>query len=331
MNRTICFAALAACSSSPPSPVSLEALCGAFARADCERSQACGHTSSQVDCARLEQVFLSDCISIQRQKLDAGLVQYDPVAAGACVRSIRGGTCDLSVFPRFHYCPDAFPGPSAEGEPCGDCQAGLNCNTAARCATCVRRSPAPNTPSGRAVGEPCFNPILSGDLCEVAAYCAAAGDGGFECAARATRDEACDARPCHPELACLGSTCRPRLDVGGACDGDDCLQGLRCVEGQCRPIAYSGEACVNSQQCAYGSGLPCVNGTCASPAPLGSSCDAGECELAAYCNDQWQCVPRVERDGACVTGFECALGTLCADPGDGGRRCAGPSSPACIP
>lgn len=201
-------------------------------------------------------------------------VDYDPVAARACVDGLSQAMAACVVPDGLPSCDRVFTGKALDG---GSCHAAFSC--------------APG--AGRA-------------------WCRAEGGGkDAKCVAiqRGARDSpctgTCKSTGVGDEVACLSF---PGVGPAGL---TDCYQsdGLRCDEAsrRCVPVAELGGACTEGADCALGT--ECVAGSCSAPPKLGGSCKGGAACAEGTCNTVTQVCTAKRPDGAaCASSSECASG-----------------------
>lgn len=316
----------AACTPQPPPQLAAtapEELCSTLVAAQCERQRRCRLLSASFDCETAQ--FVSVCPFRELQGVNAGLLNYDGLAATRCVVSERSRACDVS--PRSADCQAIFYGSPGEGEPCSfGCAPGLWCMPASlTCGVCSMPRAAV-APAPTPVGDACESPAADApERCEPSAQCSEL-DGGWRCARRPAADEPCEpiARPaCLTPLACRRAAdgsfrCQSALDVGAPCEFRECLGGLACQGGRCTALAKAGEPCASADQCAS-IGAGCLGGVC-SPEPIGADCSATPCPQLTYCDAQHHCQARLPRGAACDAD-QCELGLGCFSPDGGAATC----------
>lgn len=269
----------------------------------------------------------------------AGRVDYDPEAAGDCLRAVDEAFCNVAAAKRSlasdaslaaRACADVFRGTQGPGAGCADsaeCNRGLVCSTdgEAACGVCEDAD------------EPCGS---TGAPCSAGSWC---DDDVERCEPTVALGAACDRdAACGPEAVCNqtasgAGTCVAtfQLEADAACsDTLACSGDLVCVQGRCQPLRVleAGEPCRNEAgllgPCAAGlfcdrSATPPV---CARLRAEGETCVAyTSCRNGSYCtsglfsNEEGVCAPVGAVGDACSGSNECAS-DRCASPADGGER-----------
>lgn len=307
--------ALGACSGDDPTPggppdeVTRERWFAEVAAVACERIFACCDAAERArvagmtpfasvgECAkRLEGARAGDAsrwADLARQ----GRIVWNGVAAGACLRKLRGLPCaeanvtDVRAVPPA--CEPFITGTAGEGTPCLD---GYECASG----NCPTRSIL--GPPSCAAGPRCD----SHEGCQAGSFCAyeetnrcegwkkagAACFQTFECGTGSycrmdymTGTRACaaqidDGAVCSDQFSCKDAAfckygsgspvCTPRVGEGQPCGYEQraCLPGLFC-DGKCQPLLGDGKPCGTPLQCRGGACLPGDGGqSCAAATPL---------------------------------------------------------------
>ncbi|MDP3236783.1 MAG: hypothetical protein Q8N26_28575 [Myxococcales bacterium] len=252
-------------------------------------------------------------------KIDAGLMAYDALQAGACRalgRSIgpaEAARCQGSPCERVFV---GLVGPGGTCEDSEDCSGSLFCQPtgASSCAgRCVERL---------ASGAEC-NPDR--DLCNRGSPCKAV-DGGFRCLVRGPVGAPCaETKDCEAGLGCAQRVCVMRQATGGACTANDsCQNGLGCVftgaSGVCQPRAAMGAACdpagAGAPPCLESECVKCVGARCIAAGVQSAPCaESRDCRDSFFCGDAGTCLFRARRGGACQTALSGERGS-CLYPDD---------------
>ena len=256
------------------------------------------------DC-RADGGFLPASLARLAVKIDAGLMAYDAVQAGACRalgRSLgpaEAGKCQSSP------CERVFVGQVGVGGACEDsedCSGSLFCQPAGA-STCAGRCVA-----RLASGAEC-NPDR--DLCNRGSPCKAV-DGGFRCLVRGPVGAACsETKDCEAGLGCAQRVCVTRQGMGGACTANDgCQTGLGCVfsgaSGSCQSRAVMGAACdpsgVGAPPCVESECVKCVGARCIAAGVQNAPCQqSNDCRDSFFCGDAGTCLFRARRGAQCQT------------------------------
>lgn len=223
--RRFGFCLAAAACSSPSSSVGVNDLPDALAGAECALAVRCGTMPDMQTC--LAAAFPGRAVGLHRLQADvaAHRVRYDSGAAGECVDTIAGLSCDVSLHgsPLEDACRPTFTGSIVPGQPCGvddecashECDTGDCAQSRACCSGTCQAVPAPIAPGGD-----CGAPHAK---CAGDAYC--------------RRNDA-------------GDTCAPRVPIGHACDDLDACSGSAICDlspdggaGACAALPDEGQAC----------------------------------------------------------------------------------------
>lgn len=308
-----CFAALAACASSPvqPAPIDESAFC-AMRRAVCERQVSCGvylmtrATSVEACLAQL------GCDAQERAARVSG-VSVDDAKLLRCTAALREASCaeltpfegpvETTLLATNEDCAGALAGTRVAGEPCVlgiQCAPGFTCGGGTCPGTCRAKPPACNP-----------------GVCPAGTYC-----DGFDCKPQAKRGASCE--------LCGGD------DV--ACNG--CEAGLYCQRrqgeftGTCVDAMPAGSSCgdiASFNECAEPHVCLSDTGRCEAPLALGATCSGAlDCGRNARCdfNGTHACAPLLPLGAACSNVFyECGAGASCVN-GVCTRGGAGPSKGA---
>lgn len=310
MDRALVVAVvgLAGCAAQVP----MEEFCQREAQSECESLQRCGLKSAAIDCAKAE--LFDDCLWPYRPALEAGVMRYDGVAAAACLSAISEHKCEdgLLVFVRRgdEACQAVVVGQATEGQPCGVCAAGLQCNaTALSCGVCVKTPVTSSALPGES--EPCLSPIGDGPGCRPGFFCRSQPSSQARCVRQPGLGEACtDEVPCNLGSNCVEGVCVALAKAGEPCAPRGCEAGLYCdASGACAVPGPSGSACSSDEACAL---FNCVDGVCRGAPREGQPCpEGGFCSNTLACHDG-VCVARVPVGGAC-SGSDCAGFGVCVD------------------
>ena len=214
-------------------------------RAICAHYTQCGLTKSPDSCTQYFQAVIptgaSAYTSLYDKAIQLGKIKYDDGAAGRCLNSYSNASCDFSSLVGSDDCRSVYVGQVAVGETCG-------------------------------YGE-----------CIPSAFCSTEVD-----------------------QKCPG-TCKARIPAGSAATSfSECVIGTYPINGVCSKPVTEGSSCAGST----GSSVPCAAGlscstetkTCTKPKVAGSS---------APCGGFLNCV-----DGKCATPGD--VGTTCRQPAGGG-------------
>lgn len=297
MNRLWALGVLVFGACAEPS-ISIDDFCREVAQAACEAGKKHCDYSESIDCTKVEPRV--DCLMQYREEFRSGDRNFDAITAKQCVDDIREGTrvCSSRFLLSYDSCRNVAPGNSNEGEPCGACDANLECNPTGDggCGICVARP----KPVQKQLGERCFEGLGTSE-CPAGSWCRADGSHEGVCAPLPVLGEHCEV-VCAAGLICHDAVCERVPELGEACDWV-CAEGAACGDGMCVPVQPVGSAC-KTNICERG--LVCAAGTCAQPRNIGDRCDdSSQCEFATC------------YDGKC--GFGGAAGTVC---GTEGKWCA---------
>ncbi len=303
MNRMVVLVAVffAGCEA----PVSLESYCRELVVAECQAQQRCGRISSAFDCSSREPV--SDCLSGRRVGLANGVLQYDGVAASACITEIGSSSCEniqWTALISLPSCLAVFHGVAKQGETCGTCAAGLRCLTSGTsCGTCEKVSTPPRVLLRE--GEACAPAPVDNRVCAAGLRCLDA-----VCVREPVANEACGEIPCVLGAACVEGLCVAWAEAGEPCGPVGCKAGLFCSSAAtCEVEKPLGAACDAVEQCAS---FLCSNGVCTVTRGEGQTCGLGApCDFEFTCLDG-VCAARAQNGEACEP-RGCANSALCVD------------------
>lgn len=296
------------------SVIPMSEYCQRVAQTECEVQQRCGLWSTAFDCGRVKAAY--DCLEPYGPALDAGVLQYDGVAAAACLAALREPRCEDGLGASWRRrssepsCRSVFHGTASEGQACGVCAVGLSCwVNSSFCGTCV---PTPDAGLVALPGEnePCFRIEGDGDGCVLGMSCEEDASGTYRCVRQPGAGEACGPGPCREGAACVGGVCVTKARAGEACGAVGCERGLFCdANGTCVVLRQLGEACASTTECAWSL---CVDGVCRGPQTEGEPCsDELTCASSLACVDG-VCVPRAALGEPCGQ-RGCAGTALCVD------------------
>lgn len=252
MGFLICICCLAGCGGGA-SPVPLEDYCDRYTDMACKTAEKCGCLEG-IPSGACRQVLLPDCEEEVTDPVEAGLMDYHPAEAGACIDALRKIAVDCST-DGDHYppaCERTLTGRLTESQICTDgdhCRPGLECYDD----SCT------DMPAN---GEPC----LGGYDCAEDHFCDAEGT----CRAYLTNGAPCtDADVCDDDLYCseLHGTCRPYPGRGGDCADSHgtCAEEHYCdPDLVCQAQQPGGAPCAESEECLS---YECQAGTCSDEEP----------------------------------------------------------------
>jgi Dickkopf N-terminal cysteine-rich region len=278
--------------------------------AECAPLVACGAYPDEATCAA-DRPFYGDWTQVIHD-VNAGTVEYDAVAAAACVAFIEANlTCSADGSPGVvtpPSCNVTFIGTLVLGAACFEnlaCSSGY-CNLAncAPGAACCAGSCAPSTTIPR--GSDCSAGPVN---CEPGSFCLMDPQGGSQ-------------------------TCAPQLAAGQPCTGyDQCASGYQCVSDPatgmqtCGPLPAEGEACTGSPFCgSLADYCDLTSGVCTRKVEPGGACPTlRECANDAACDSTTgMCVSKAA-GRSCTVATECLRALLCVN----GQCAAPPDAPAC--
>jgi hypothetical protein len=254
-----------------------------------------------------------DCEAPRTEYVDAGILQFDPDAARACLAEYTDVPCDDIPF-GLSRCAKVLLAAGKEGVPCGLCAPGFSCQasapaTTSLCGTCVAASPV-HYPQ---LGEPCTSPLVDGPGCSTGLSCSQLTDG--VCVALAHVGDSCLGRNCARGLWCGqqadgGAVCSPLRDLGETCDEQHpCNASATCRVGRCAALLAVGAPCSAAGDCETNH---CVEGACAAQfVATGASCANRACAPADWCATDSTCRPRTRRGSPCASPLECVAGASC--------------------
>jgi hypothetical protein len=303
----------------------------------CTQPQACGIAASDVSCDQIRPWPQFDvtvpCPGPLGAAIDAGLVVFNPAAAGAALQALQtdcGATLGVGTI---------FQGTLRLGSACNgmECVPGSYCDQSApaagECGSCRSLGTA-----GTRVDSP---EACSTDTVEWSA------DAGFVCANFVGDGGPCSVvggpSSCARGLSCQGNgsstqICLPWKGLGTPCAADEeCGVNLcrgsppRCVAWARRGEACAADADPNLPFCQLGyacTPTPLGINVCGDRIPLGGSCvtDLRGCIANASCVGN-VCVALGVQSAPCVSahdclsGFVCNSGQSCADPAGDGDVC----------
>jgi len=276
--------ALAACGGDDAA-VTLDDFPSAYEDAVCENLVRCGRFEDEATCKATIELNLDEAFI----GLDEGRTAYDADKAGACLASLRSGSCDSAGadnrLPQ-PACEATFHGTVVDGGQCFDDDECLS--TSCEIADC-----------GLACCAGVCDPTVA--LAAIGASCASA-----DCVEGAFCTEA--------------DVCQAYIAAGQSCSGSSCGYGLFCSEASiCTATPKHGEACPDGRcanigdQCGGSASAP----TCVSLSGRGEACPGGfaglfACQSPLTCDSTALTCQDPPAIGAACT-FVCATGAFCND------------------
>lgn len=264
-----------------PEPVALDDLCTELSAALCDVVERCECSAAEI--ANCRYTYESDCDESLltpnvRDAVAAGLIVYDPLAAGRVIARLRApaASCASSADAMGWRLGDVF---TFGGALAGTQPTGASCTATSysevnvcRDGYCRDGACAPL----RGLGGSCDSTTLCVRL-DVSADLPSAGGVMLRCAP--------------PDTA--ARTCQPLLPGGAVCVSRDECTSQACPLGICSPVSAVGAPCTGDNECA--------SGRCGGA----GVCVAGNVPLGGACSFDPECANRRCRDGVCE-------GNLCA-------------------
>jgi hypothetical protein len=294
-------------------PVELESLPSAVARALCEGLATCCKSIGQV-------VDVAACQSRMQRQIGfpaaSATTRYDPTLGGQCIADIRSAMASCYTLDDTPACEAMFAGTVAPG---GVCNSSSDCaQPPGGYASCV--------PSAAGVTSVCTAGLTDqhgapGQSCS--GTCTSDSNGSAACSGMAVRSgesgPPAGAGSCYTNdrLYCAPETytCQALVALGGHCaDYSACVDTAKCdtATEQCVPKAALGAACSYSAECSPGAYCD-ANRTCQTKKSDGQTCDSG----SAYDECIGYCLSADEASGGiCASGRErfVPTPTLCQNP-----------------
>lgn len=324
-------------------PVPLEDLCPLFTSDLCIYLRQCGewdyrdqeHCEQEMQCFGLEQL---------EQSAEAGRVEYNPGAVGACHARFMESPCEFAFFwftPDIYdvlaVCEDTLEPLQRVGEECvadGECVSRYCSKEGRSCpGTCLQRGREGQSCADTSCEDGlecnanriCRAPIPAGDPC----------DEGFECydSSSSTRNGElidtsllCDRRTNTCQLSpVVGEECG-WISIGenvsdgfsaycqlGWCDNDGFETGT------CQAPSNLGGGCETSNDCL--DDLRCIPsdtssfGICSEPGSTGAACAvSNDCQEGLFCSEVGLCAAKLGSGASCMSDSQCAS-DICGDDG----------------
>ena len=258
-------------------------------KAICAHYTTCGISKSQDTCNQYFQsilgVYLTSGVGTYDEAIKLGKIKYDDAAAARCLNGYANAACSLAALVNpASDCRSIYVGQIPVGQACGYAE------------------------------------------CVPSAFCSAEADGKCPgtCKARVQAGSAAVSQAeCAIGLVFISGSCSQPPGEGSSCGtgtglSSVCAAGLNCSPDTktCTKPRLLGDACSSTMTCDLF--YNCVNGKCAAPGDVGTSCGqaAGTrlaCKLELYCNSSAAspvCAERLAQGAVCV-GSECAFNLRC--------------------